>query len=125
MNIKKDQVHEGLDGVVAFESSISHIDGAVPELVIRGYDINDIVNNLTYEQMAYLLLYGDLPNTTQLSNFDEELKSFRNVPSLILDFLSNVPKTSHPMAVRQNTSYSFTLSPETHCLLYTSDAADE
>ena len=99
MNIKKDQVHEGLDGVVAFESSISHIDGAVPELVIRGYDINDIVNNLTYEQMAYLLLYGDLPNTTQLSNFDEELKSFRNVPSLILDFLSNVPKTSHPMAV--------------------------
>ena len=99
MNIKKDHVHEGLDGVVAFESSISHIDGAVPELVIRGYDINDIVNNLTYEQMAYLLLYGDLPNTTQLSNFDEELKSFRNVPSLILDFLSNVPKTSHPMAV--------------------------
>ena len=99
MNIKNDQVHEGLDGVVAFESSISHIDGAVPELVIRGYDINDIVNNLTYEQMAYLLLYGDLPNTTQLSNFDEELKSFRNVPSLILDFLSNVPKTSHPMAV--------------------------
>ena len=99
MNIKKDQVHEGLDGVVAFESSISHIDGAVPELVIRGYDINDIVNNLTYEQMAYLLLYGDLPNTTQLSNFDEELKSFRNVPSVILDFLSNVPKTSHPMAV--------------------------
>ena len=99
MNIKKDQVHEGLDGVVAFESSISHIDGAVPELVIRGYDINDIVNNLTYEQMAYLLLYGDLPNTTQLSNFDEELKSFRNVPSLILDFLSNAPKTSHPMAV--------------------------
>ena len=99
MNIKKDQVREGLDGVVAFESSISHIDGAVPELVIRGYDINDIVNNLTYEQMAYLLLYGDLPNTTQLSNFDEELKSFRNVPSLILDFLSNVPKTSHPMAV--------------------------
>ena len=99
MNIKKDHVHEGLDGVVAFESSISHIDGAVPELVIRGYDINDIVNNLTYEQMAYLLLYGDLPNTTQLSNFDEELKSFRNVPSLILDFLSNAPKTSHPMAV--------------------------
>ena len=99
MNIKKDQVREGLDGVVAFESSISHIDGAVPELVIRGYDINDIVNNLTYEQMAYLLLYGDLPNPTQLSNFDEELKSFRNVPSLILDFLSNVPKTSHPMAV--------------------------
>ena len=90
MNIKDDQVHEGLDGVVAFESSISHIDGAVPQLVVRGYDINDIVDNLTYEQMAYLLLYDDLPNATQLSNFDEELKSLRNVPSLVLNFLSKV-----------------------------------
>ena len=43
MALKDNEVREGLEGVVAFESTVSHIDGTVPELVIRGYDINDIV----------------------------------------------------------------------------------
>ena len=75
MALKDNEVREGLEGVVAFESTVSHIDGTVPELVIRGYDINDIVNNLNFEQMAYLLLYGELPSYNQLGGFDAELKS--------------------------------------------------
>ena len=69
MALKDNEVREGLEGVVAFESTVSHIDGTVPELVIRGYDINDIVNNLNFEQMAYLLLYGELPSSNQLGGF--------------------------------------------------------
>ena len=99
MALKDNEVREGLEGVVAFESTVSHIDGTVPELVIRGYDINDIVNNLNFEQMAYLLLYGELPSSNQLAGFDAELKSLRHVPSSVLEFLSGVPKNSHPMSV--------------------------
>jgi len=99
MTAKDNQVYEGLEGIVAFESSISHIDGTVPELVIRGYDINDIVNSLTYEEMAYLLLYGDLPNPKQLAGFDRELKSLRRIPNPVLKFLSEAPSNSHPMSV--------------------------
>ena len=99
MTVKDNQVYEGLEGIVAFESSISHIDGTVPELVIRGYDINDIVNSLTYEEMAYLLLHGDLPNPKQLAGFDRELKSLRRVPNPVLKFLSEAPSNSHPMSV--------------------------
>tara|TARA_B100001964_G_C14193782_1_gene582351 strand:+ start:407 stop:1531 length:1125 start_codon:yes stop_codon:yes gene_type:complete len=99
MALKDNEVREGLEGVVAFESTVSHIDGTVPELVIRGYDINDIVNNLNFEQMAYLLLYGELPSANQLAGFDAELKSLRQVPSSVLEFLSGVPKNSHPMSV--------------------------
>jgi len=99
MSNKDNQVSEGLEGVLAFESSISHIDGNIPELVIRGYDINDIVNNLIYEEMAYLLIYGDLPSPSQLSDFDAELKSLRNIPVSVLKFLSDVPSESHPMSV--------------------------
>ena len=99
MTAKDNQVYEGLEGIVAFESSISHIDGTVPELVIRGYDINDIVNSLTYEEMAYLLLHGDLPNPKQLAGFDRELKSLRRIPNPVLKFLSEAPSNSHPMSV--------------------------
>ena len=80
---KDNEVREGLEGVVAFESTISHIDGTVPELVIRGYDINDIVGNLTFEQMSYLLLFGELPSSNQLTDFDAELKSLRQVPKSV------------------------------------------
>ncbi|MCH2311080.1 MAG: citrate synthase [SAR202 cluster bacterium] len=96
---KDNEVREGLEGVVAFESTISHIDGTVPELVVRGYDINDIVGNLTFEQMSYLLLFGELPSSNQLTDFDAELKSLRQVPKSVLAFLSSVPKSSEPMSV--------------------------
>ncbi|MBR61438.1 MAG: citrate synthase [Dehalococcoidia bacterium] len=99
MTQKDNEVREGLEGVVAFESTISHIDGAVPELVIRGYDINDIVGNLTFEQMSYLLLFEELPTANQLTGFDAELKSLRKVPKSVLAFLSSAPKNSQPMSV--------------------------
>ena len=90
MALKDNEVREGLEGVVAFESTISHIDGTVPELVIRGYDINDIVNNLTFEQIAYLLLFSELPSSNQLADFDAELKSLRHIPNSVLEILSGV-----------------------------------
>jgi citrate synthase len=99
MALQDNEVREGLEGVVAFESTISHIDGTVPELVIRGYDINDIVNNLTFEQIAYLLLFSELPSSNQLADFDAELKSLRHIPNSVLEILSGVPENSQPMSV--------------------------
>ena len=99
MALKDNELREGLEGVVAFESTISHIDGTVPELVIRGYDINDIVNNLTFEQIAYLLLFSELPSANKLADFDAELKSLRRIPNSILEILTGVPGNSQPMSV--------------------------
>ena len=71
------KIISGLEGVLAFESSIAYIDGSAPELCIRGYDINDIVNSLTFEEMVFLLWNNRLPGSAELTafknNFSNEL----------------------------------------------------
>ena len=58
MTSEQNQVKLGLDGILAFESSIATIDGNIPELIIRGYDIKEIASSLSFEEMTYLLLYS-------------------------------------------------------------------
>ena len=63
------KVISGLEGILAFESSIAYIDGSVPELSIRGYQIRDIVNSLTFEEMVFLLWNNKLPKSVELAEF--------------------------------------------------------
>jgi citrate synthase len=99
MTSDQNQVKLGLDGILAFESSIATIDGDVPELIIRGYDIKEIASTLSFEEMTYLLLYSNLPTGDILTSFTKELASLRSIPSSILQLLSATPKEAHPMAV--------------------------
>ena len=99
MTSDQNQVKLGLDGILAFESSIATIDGNLPELIIRGYDIHEIARTLTFEEMTYLLLYSDLPKGNVKVTFREELASLRDIPSSVLQLLSTTPKAAHPMAV--------------------------
>ena len=92
-------VSYGLENVLAFESKVAYIDGHVPELSVRGYDIADLAHRLGYEQMAYLLLNGSVPTTVELSAFSSELAAERKLPEPVLDILHSVPPTAHPMAV--------------------------
>ena len=64
---------KGLEGVIAAESKICKIDGENGVLHYMGYSIEDLVKNTTYEEVTYLLLYGELPTKDQLDGFSEKM----------------------------------------------------
>src|SRR3954451_23585970 len=71
----------GLEGVVAARSEICFIDGEAGRLVYRGYDIEDLVENVTFEETAYLLWEGDLPNRQELSQLRQQLATSMALPA--------------------------------------------
>jgi len=95
----------GLEGVVAGISTISEIDSDRSSLQYRGYDVHDLAEHGSYEQTAYLLICGKLPNKSELAEFVQLLSSERDVPEAVYTALKALPKNTHPMdAIR--TAYS-------------------
>jgi citrate synthase len=92
------KINRGLMGVYFERSGVSLIDGAKGELSYRGYSIHDLAQHSTFEEVAYLLLFGDLPNAAQLAGFDARLKSARLLPPEILAIIGQI-KAGHPMDV--------------------------
>ncbi len=93
----------GLRGIPVADTRISMVDGEKGELVYRGYDIRDLSMFSTYEEVAYLLLYGDLPTKVELRDFKAKLIAQRRLPK---DFVKNLvgrKKSAHPMDVLQST----------------------
>jgi len=89
---------KGLEGVIALESSICHIDGAAGELIYRGYEIDDLARNATFEEVAYLLWHGVLPDREQLDALNRQLREERPVhPDLIDHLRHHTPKDVSPM----------------------------
>lgn len=93
----------GLRGVLIADTAISLIDGKKGELSYRGYDIHDLASYSTYEEIAYLLLYGTLPTTKQLQEFNNNLTQQRKIPSSTTEILKKIPVTSTSMDVLQAT----------------------
>jgi len=91
----------GLEGVPATKSSISYLDGKKGILTYRGYRIVDLAEHSSYEETAYLLLDGSLPNTDQLQRFDGQLRVHRRVKYNIHDIMKSLPVTGHPMEMLQ------------------------
>mgnify|MGYP006283568993 CR=1 FL=1 len=89
----------GLEGVIALESELSFIDGQKGELVYRGYDIHDLADGASFEEVVYLLANGTLPTQDELDGLQQELRSERALPAPVLDILRNAPDDAHPMAV--------------------------
>ena len=89
---------KGLEKVVAGQSSICLIDGDQGKLYYRGYSIEALAERSTFEEVAYLLLKGNLPTASQLGRFKNELLALRNVDPEVLNILTRLPKNSHPMA---------------------------
>src|SRR5919202_505016 len=77
MSEATERVISGLEGVLACESSIAYIDGSIPELSIRGYDIHDIAQTLTFEQVAFLIWHDRIPPADELRAFSAELAGRR------------------------------------------------
>jgi 2-methylcitrate synthase len=89
----------GLRGQSAGETSICTVGVSGSGLTYRGYDVVDLAENTTFEEVAHLLLYGKLPNTLELNNYVKKLKSLRGLNPELRNALENIPKTSHPMDV--------------------------
>lgn len=90
------QIFRGLRGVYADTTTSSFIDGEVGKLLYRGYNIHDLAEKSTFEEIVYLLLYGELPTKAQLEEIDATLRDSRSLPSEVIEVL-RVVKDSHPM----------------------------
>ncbi len=86
----------GLAGVVAGETEICWVDPNAG-LMYRGYDIHEMAEKASFEEVAYLLLKGELPDLTQLTEFSQQIARDRTVPREVLDGLRLLPKDTHPM----------------------------
>ncbi|MEY2440035.1 MAG: citrate synthase, partial [Verrucomicrobiota bacterium] len=88
----------GLAGVVAGETEICWVDPNAG-LMYRGYDIHDMAEKASFEEAAYLLLNGQLPNFEQLGRFSQQIASERTLPAPIMKMLRLLPRDAHPMDV--------------------------
>lgn len=101
MTVKESTLVPGLAGVPAAESAISYIDGQIGILEYRGFPIEVLAVESTFEETAWLLWHGELPTQTELDAFSAQLVSYRDVPQAVYDTLKSLPKNGHPMAALQ------------------------
>jgi citrate synthase len=90
---------KGLEGVVATTSSICYIDGDQGVLAYRGYDIHDLADHSTFEEVCHLLWFGRLPNTGELKALKQRLADERKLDPSIISLLKLAPKQALPMDV--------------------------
>ncbi len=103
----------GLAGVVAGQSAICTVGLAGKGLNYRGYSIDDLAEYATFEEVAYLLLYGRLPTQKELNEYTKKLVSLRTLPDALKTVLKLIPKNTHPMDVlRTGCSFLGTIEPE-------------
>jgi len=80
-------IHNGLEGIVASETELSMVDGLAGELIIAGFPVGELAMNATFEETAFLLWYGRLPDASELAAFRADLASRRALPQAALDLL--------------------------------------
>lgn len=89
----------GLRGQVAGKTALSTVGISGSGLTYRGYDVKDLANQCEFEEVAYLILKGTLPNLNELSDYKAKLKGMRALPDALKDVLEHIPKDAHPMDV--------------------------
>ncbi len=107
---EKNEIHRGLQGVYFDRSDITFIDGKKGTLLYRGYSIDDLAEQSTFEEVCYLLIEGKLPNQNELDEYKTLLAKKRSIPNELVELIKEM-KNSHPMDVLQ-TSISYLGSTE-------------
>ena len=104
---------KGLAGVIVGETAISTVGKAGAGLTYRGYSIEDLAAHATFEEVAYLLIYGKLPNQNELDAYNQRLARLRELPPDVCSMLETLPMSTHPMDVlRTGASMIGSLEPE-------------
>ena len=110
---KKTKKGVALAGVTAGTTAICTVGHTGNDLHYRGYDIIELAKNSTFEEVAYLLIHGELPNKSQLSAYHAKLKKLRSLPDALKAVLEQIPKNTHPMDVMRTACAMLgTLEPE-------------
>jgi citrate synthase len=99
----------GLKGVVSHATQLSEVDGQAGRLVIRGYDIHELAGRVIFEEAAYLLWHGDLPNRQQLDDVQQEMAVARHLPGPIMDVLRGAARHAAGMHVLRMGAASLSL----------------
>ena len=94
-----EEIKKGLLGIVVDETTISHVVPELSTLTYRGYKVQDLCDKCDFEEVAYLVLHGDLPSKKQLKKFIKEERSERKLSKQIIRDIQNMPKNAHPMDV--------------------------
>lgn len=89
----------GLRGQIAGKTALSTVGKSGSGLTYRGYDMKELAEKCIFEEVAYLLLYGKLPNQQELDHYKQKLKGLRGIPQALKDVLERIPSTAHPMDV--------------------------
>jgi 2-methylcitrate synthase/citrate synthase II len=104
----------GLAGVIAGESAICWVDPNAG-LLYRGYDIHELAEQASFEEVAWLLLHGEMPTMGQMGEFERELAAERSLPPPVLEMLRLLPPNTHPMdALRTGVSMLAAFDPDLH-----------
>lgn len=92
-------IRKGLEGVIAAESELSYVDGDAGQLIYRGYDIEDVAHDASFEEVLHLLWYGHLPNEDELTSFETKMTSERMVDEGVLSIVRELAEQDEdPMA---------------------------
>ena len=94
-----EEIKKGLLGIVVDETTVSHVVPELSALTYRGYTVQELCDKCDFEEVAYLVLNGDLPNKKQLKKFIKDEKSERKLSKQILANIQKMPKNAHPMDV--------------------------
>ena len=94
-----EEIKKGLLGIVVDETTISHVVPEISTLTYRGYTVQELCDKCDFEEVAYLVLNGDLPNKKQLKKFIKDERSERKLSKQILANIQKMPKNAHPMDV--------------------------
>lgn len=89
----------GLEGIVAATTSLSKVEGTAGRLIYHGYNIHDLARTTSFEEVAYLLWYGHLPNRAELADLKARLVAERTLPARVLNVLRDLPAQAEPMDV--------------------------
>ena len=102
-----------LSGVAAGNTALCSVGKSGNDLHYRGYNILDLAEKAQFEEVAYLLIYGQLPTQSQLNGYKNKLRSLRGLPQVLKNVLKNIPASAHPMDVLRTTaSVLGTVQPE-------------
>ncbi|GMU32887.1 MAG: citrate/2-methylcitrate synthase [Planctomycetia bacterium] len=95
------ELGRGLEGAITNVSKVGYVDGEAGHLNYRGYDIADLSDHCAFDEVAYLLIFGKLPNKKEFAGFRERLAKSGDLPDVIIKFIESMPRDAHPMNVLQ------------------------
>jgi 2-methylcitrate synthase len=95
------EIKRGLEGVVVDTTAVSQVTSETSSLIYRGYPVQQLAEHCNFEEVAYLVLNGELPNRQQLEQFTQQERSQRVVDAKLIDFMRQFPSKAHPMDVIQ------------------------